>query len=104
MKPNLNERQLCARVETVIKQQAYFLLLYDVVRSKSFAEKRGTAELYRLLEEFHKEVNTKFFRFICRHEIAIGNTLEKFGTIVGDGGGAYFQFTDVTHPILRIAE
>ncbi len=95
---------LVKKANRLIKKQGYFLFHYDVVGSRKFAEKRGYADLYDRLKKFHALVNKKFKNSIIKKEIGLGRELEKFRTIVGDSGGAYFSDSKTITPVAELAE
>ena len=94
---------LFKKAKRLIKKQGYFLLYYDVVGSQNFAEKNGYKELYGRLKKFHALVNRRFKNSIVKKEIGLNRKLEKFRTIVGDSGGAYFSDCKVIIPIAELA-
>jgi len=96
--------KLITQAEKWINQQGFFLLIYDVIGSRKFAEEYGYKKLFGELWKFHKKINRKFQKIIVVHEIGLGNKLSRFRTILGDGGGAYFSDKNVIAPIIAIAE
>lgn len=103
-KPRLSLQELRAKATEILKQQHHFLLLYDVIGSKRFVKEYGSAGLYHHLHGFHSEINKRFKKLIVPWNIAIGRTLPRFDTILGDGGGAYFSDPSVIEQILELAK
>ena len=104
MKPSLSETKLYDRARILVREQGYFLLLFDVVNSKQYADEQGHKKLLDDLNRFCRIINRRFERSIIIHEIGIGRLLSNFELILGDGGGAYFSTARVIEQILRIAQ
>jgi hypothetical protein len=100
--PGWLERQ----ARKLIKKQGYFLLAYDVIRSRDYIEEHGYDDLSDTMEKFHKEMNEKhkdhfigkpMGKMPPRHEPRI---VFGFTGIKGDAGVAFLKNSEPIRDIV----
>lgn len=97
-KPSRTPRGLAQRARNLVRKQGYFLLLYDVIRSREYPARA----LHVQLREFIAAVRQNFGSYLTVR--TVGTRTIDFDELIGDGGGGFFTSAEVMPGILRLAE